>query len=167
MKQTFLIIALFLSVSSFGQLVGETFQPTAPSVQMTATQTTTSIDQKFVTIQRYITDAKQQIKAMLAQESVSNNPKNKELTKQLLVDLQAIMKSYRERFMDVRTYKWVGDSLQTINQKAQLTAEIQRLKAEIAAGEDSTFIQPIINSLTNQRNDLNKIINSWTKPTNY
>ena len=132
-------------------------------VQMTATQTTLSIDSKFEEVQRCLTEAKRQIKRINAQESVSNNPKLKAEINQLLVDLQAVMKLNRPKFMDAKEFKWVGDSLQTIQEKERLASEIIRLKSVIESGEDSTYIQPQINQLQNRKNDLNKIINTWIK----
>lgn len=130
---------------------------------MTATQTITSLDPKFEVMQRSVVEAKRQIKQMQAQEAVSGNFKNKELTKQFLTDISALIKNYREKFMDVKEYKWTGDSLQVVKEKARLASEITRLKTEISNGEDSTYIQPQINQLQNRKNDLNKITRSWVR----
>jgi len=92
MKNLLLILALLISISSFGQ------------VQMTATQTTTLIDRRFEEVQRCINEAKIQVKRINAQESVQNNPKLKAEINQLLVDLQAIMKLNRPKFMDFKEY---------------------------------------------------------------
>jgi len=165
MKNLLLILALLFSVSSFGQPIGVTlpYITDVQSVQMTATQTTTSIDRRFEEVQRCINEAKIQVKRINAQESVQNNPKLKAEINQLLVDLQAVMKLNRPKFMDFKEFKWIGDSLQTINEKERLASEILRLKNEIVLGEDSNYIQPQINQLQNRKNDLNKITKSWIR----
>jgi len=163
MKNLLLILALLFSISSFGQLVPNYLMPNLPSIQMTATQTTTSIDRRFEEVQRCINEAKIQIKRINAQESVQNNPKLKAEINQLLSDLQSVMKLNRPKFMDFKEYKWIGDSLQTIKEKEHLASEILRLKNEITLGEDSNYIQPQINQLQNRKNDLNKITKSWTR----
>lgn len=164
MKHLLLITALLFSLSSFGQTFTDAiYRPAMPTIQMTATQTTTSIDRKFEEVQRCLTEAKKQVRWMNANESVSNSPKLKAEINQLLVDLQAVMKLNRPKFMDAKETKWVGDSLQTINEKERLANEILRLKNEITLGEDSTLIQPQINQLQNRKNDLNKITKTWVK----
>lgn len=81
----------------------------------------------------------------------------------MLVDLQAVMKLNRPKFMDVKESIWIGDSLQTIKEKERLTTEITRLNLVITNGEDSTYIQPQINQLQNRKNELNKIIKTWKR----
>lgn len=66
MKKVLFITAILISINSFGQLTPN-YLPNIISVQMTATQTTTSIDPKFVEVQRCLTEAKRQIKRMNAQ----------------------------------------------------------------------------------------------------
>lgn len=165
MKHLLFIALILISVSSFGQVFidnGVNYQLVKPT-QMTATKTVTSIDPKFEEVQRCLTEAKRQIKRMNAQESVSGNPKLKAEINQLLIDLQAVMKLNRAKFMDAKEFKWVGDSLQTVKEKERLTSEILRLKSVIASGEDSTYIQLQINQLQNRKNDLNKITKTWVK----
>lgn len=162
MKKVFCILLILISISSFGQIVTNNLIQ-VQSVQMTATQTTISIDPKFVEVQRWLTEAKNQIKRMNAQEEVSGSPKLKAEINQLLIDLQNVMKLNRAKFMDSREYKWIGDSLQTIRDKELLTSEIARLNKSIINGEDSTYIQPQINQLQNRKNELNKIIRSWVR----
>jgi len=162
MKNLLLILALFISINSFGQLYNSSMYLDS-GVQMTATQTTTSIDRRFEEVQRCINEAKIQVKRINAQEAVQNNPKLKAEINQLLSDLQAVMKLNRPKFMDFKEYKWVGDSLQTIKEKERLASEILRLKNEITLGEDSNYIQPQINQLQNRKNDLNKITKSWVR----
>ena len=161
MKNLLFITLILVSINSFGQLYDSMIL--GNSIQMTATQTTTSIDPKFVEVQRCLTEAKRQIKRMNAQEAVSGNPKLKAEINQLLTDLQNVMKLNRAKFMDAREYKWMGDSLQTVKEKERLTSEIARLNLSIANGEDSTYIQPQINQLQNRKNDLNKITHSWVR----
>lgn len=162
MKKVFCILLILISISSFGQIVTNDLIQ-VQSVQMTATQTTISIDPKFVEVQRWLTEAKNQIKRMNAQEEVSGSPKLKAEINQLLIGLQNVMKLNRAKFMDSREYKWIGDSLQTIRDKELLTSEIARLNKSIINGEDSTYIQPQINQLQNRKNELNKIIRSWVR----
>jgi len=164
MKKLFLILALLFSISSFGQTFTDAiYRPIEPSIQMTATQTTTSIDRRFEEIQRCLNEAKIQVRRINAQETVQNNPKLKSEINQLLSDLQAVMKLNRPKFMDFKELKWVGDSLQTIKEKERLASEILRLKNEIVLGEDSNYIQPQINQLQNRKNDLNKITKNWVR----
>ena len=76
------------------------------------------------------------------------------------------MKLNRAKFITVKFDTIQVDSLQTIQQKTDLLKEINRLKAEINSGEDSIFIQPKINELTNKINELNKIMKNWTPVRN-
>lgn len=163
MKKLLFIAAILISCNSFGQLYNSPI--IYNSIQMTATQTTTSIDPKFVEVQRCLTEAKRQIKRMNAQESISGNPKLKTEINQLLIDLQNVMKLNRPKFMDAKEFTWFGDSLQTVREKERLTAEIIRLNQSIINGEDSTYIQPQINQLQNRKNDLNKITKTWKRVT--
>lgn len=149
-----LIFILLVCIS--GAVIGQPMQ---------ATQVETSIDFKFKIIQKYLDEAKDQVRSIMANEAIQGNTKNRELTRQLLADLQAVMKLNRPKFMEAKETIWRGDSLQTVQEKANLTTEINRLKAEIIAGEDSTLIQPKINELTNKRNEINKIMRSWVKVT--
>jgi len=165
MKHLFFIILITLSIGVKAQLSTQSYSTLSitKSVEMTATQTTTSIDRKFEEVQRNLTEARQQIKRMNAQESISNSPKLKAEINQLLADLQAVMKLNRPKFMDSKDYKWTGDSLQTVNEKERLSSEIVRLKSIIASGEDSTYIQPQINQIQNRQKDLNKIMKTWKR----
>lgn len=162
MKHLFIILLVAVTIGAKGQ-TGTLSMYTTPAkvTMMQAVQIETSIDPKFKVIQKYITEAQQQVRAMMANEAIQGDVSNRETTKQLLSDLQAVMKLNRAKFMEAKETIIKVDSLQTITQKEQLTTEITRLKAEIIAGEDSTYIQPKINELTNKRNDLNKIIKNW------
>ena len=136
------------------------------SQPMKSVKINTSIDEKFRVVQHYITEANQQVKIMIANEAVLGEVKNRELSKQLLLDLQAVMKVYRAKFITAKCDTIQVDSLQIVQQKTDLLKEINRLKAEINSGEDSIFIQPKINELTNKRNELNKIMKNWTPVRN-
>lgn len=167
MKHLFIILLVAMTIGAKGQYKTMTLEGVYENqfVIMQAVQVETSIDPKFKVIQKYITEAQQQVRAMMANEAIQGDVSNREITKQLLSDLQALMKLNRAKFMEAKETIIKVDSLQTITQKKQLTTEITRLKAEIIAGEDSTYIQPKINELTNRRNEINKIIKSWTPLT--
>ena len=60
MKNLLFITLILVSINSFGQLYDSMIF--GNSIQMTATQTTTSIDPKFEVMQRSVIDAKRQIK---------------------------------------------------------------------------------------------------------
>jgi len=131
--------------------------------QMKVTKIDVTIDQKYKVIQSYITEAKTEVRKVMALESIGGDIENKDLINQLLFDLQAIMKVYRPKLMKSTENVIYIDSLNTIIERDYLSNEILRLKREIASGQDSALIQPRINELQNNKNDLNKLIKTWTK----
>jgi len=150
MKNLLFILLILFSVSVSAQT-------------MQATKIETTIDFKFKVLQNYITEANKEIKSMVANEAIVGDVKNRELIKQLALDLQNVMKLNRPKFIEVKETIIQVDSIATIKQKESILTEIDRLKSEINLGNDSTLIQPKINELLNQRNDLNKIINNWVR----
>jgi uncharacterized small protein (DUF1192 family) len=160
MKTLITILLITLTIGTKAQEI-KTSEYQIPPTMMQAVKIETSIDEKFRVIQHYLTEAQQQVKVIIAKEAILGSVKNRERAKQLLADLQAVMKANRDKFIEATFDTIQVDSLATIEQKAALSKEITRLKAEIMSGEDTTYLQPKINELTNKRNDLSKIIKNW------
>jgi chorismate mutase len=163
MKTTILILALLFSVSSFAQFPMGNYS-ISNGVEMTATQTTTTTDQKFQMVDRSFTEVKKQIRQMQIQEAIQNTVSSKIDINKLLNDLQTVLDLSRSKFIKTTTATVTVDSLRTVTERVNLTKEIARLKEEtLLAGSDSTQIRPTIDMLKVRRAELIKIINTWVK----
>jgi hypothetical protein len=159
MKTLLLITAILFAFGANGQDSTKVKQPT----QMKAVKVETSVDPKFERMTNILNDAEKQVRHLIASETLLGGCKNEALTIEYLDALKAVQKAYRDRFMSATQVTIEVDSLQYRQELANDSKELNRLKAAINAGQDSTILQPKVNSMKNRINEKNKIIKSWVK----
>jgi len=168
MKTIILPLIIFIAFAANGQTVVNT-KPTLlgivdkQSPRMKAKKIELSVDFKFEIISDYIKEIDKRIKTQIANETLNGNLTNEALTNEYIIALKAVQKQFRPRFLKATETIIEVDSLQYRMQQEADNKEMARLKAAISSGQDSTILQPKINSIKNRTNDRNKIINTWKK----